>query len=444
MLDLRLTLFWHRRDLRLHDNAGLFYSLKEQGHVQPIFIFDTEILELLSDPQDARVTFLHEELQKLKELYRSKGSDLWVLHGKPLDVIRKLAAEHKIQAIYINHDYEPSAIRRDAKVEEFCKKQELEFRSFKDQVIFEKDEVLTDAGKPYTVYTPYKNKWLKSLSPFYLKPYPAEDYLEGLHQTKSASLVPTLQDLGFEKNPQVRFPNPNITPRLLRQYKDHRDFPAQDATSHSGLALRFGTVSVRHWANRARQFSAVWLSELIWREFFMQILFHFPQVEKNSFRPEYEKVEWRKSKSDFEKWSRGETGFPIVDAGMRELNQTGYMHNRVRMITASFLTKQLLIHWRQGEKYFAEKLLDYDLASNNGNWQWVAGTGCDAAPYFRIFNPQAQTERFDPNFDYIRKWVPEFETDRYIKPMVDHPAARDRALRAFAIALKDHKKGGGK
>ncbi len=430
--------------MRIHDNAGLYHSLKEQGDVQPIFIFDTEILGALKDREDARVTFLHEILLQLKELYRKEGGDLWVLVGKPLDVIRKLAAKHQIKAIYTNRDYEPAAIRRDSKVEEFCQKQEIQFQTFKDQVIFETDEIKTDAGRPYTVYTPYKNKWLKSLSPFYLKSYPVEKYLKNLHQVKKASRFPTLAEIGFQKNTEISFPDKKITPRILKEYGERRDFPAQDATTHLGLALRFGTVSVREWAKRGKEFSAVWLSELVWREFFMQILYHFPQVEKTSFRPEYEKVEWRKSKSDFEKWCRGETGYPIVDAGMRELNATGYMHNRVRMVVASFLTKHLLIHWYQGERYFAEKLLDYELASNNGNWQWAAGTGCDAAPYFRIFNPESQTERFDADHEYIRKWVPEFETDRYVKPMVDHKEARDRALRAFAIALKDHKKGGAK
>ncbi len=439
-----LTLFWHRRDLRLDDNAGLFHSLKDSGAsssaVQPIFIFDTDILKNLSDAADARVTFLHDQLQEMKAQYRAKGSDLWVFHGSPLAVFKDLLAKQKIQAIYCNHDYEPSAIKRDAQIEDFCRKNQIQFHSFKDQVIFEKDEIQTDAGNPYTVYTPYKNKWLKGLSPFYLKSYPGKHYEKFLHQISKSKALPSLKDMGFQRNIKIEIPHRKITPGLLKKYAEERDFPAKDATTHLGLALRFGTVSVREWARRGKQFSATWLSELVWREFFMQILYHFPHVENSSFRPEYDKIEWRESQSEFQRWCDGETGFPIVDAGMRELNSTGYMHNRVRMITASFLTKQMLMYWLKGERYFAAKLLDYDLAANNGNWQWAASTGCDAAPYFRIFNPESQTERFDPQHEYIRKWVPEVGTSRYPAPMLDHKEARDRALKAFAKALGGKKK----
>jgi len=435
-----LTLFWHRRDLRLHDNAGLFHSLKNHPQVQPLFIFDTDILQKLRDPSDARVTFLQDQLHEMKQEYQKKGSDLWVFHGRPQEVFRKLFSENKVQALYTNHDYEPSAIERDRKIEKLCETQGAEFHSFKDQVIFEKAEIQTDSGNPYTVYTPYKNKWLKALSPFYLKSYEMDGLWKNLNPSKKSQAMSSLKDIGFERNIKIEMPNRKLTPGLLKRYAEDRDFPAKDATTHLGMALRFGTASVREWARRGKEFSPTWLSELVWREFFMQILYHFPHVEKSSFRPEYEKVAWRQNNSEFERWCNGDTGYPIVDAGMRELNNTGYMHNRARMVTASFLTKHLLMHWLLGERYFAEKLLDYDLAANNGNWQWAAGTGCDAAPYFRIFNPESQTERFDANYEYIRKWVPEFETSKYPKPMVDHKEARDRALRAFAMALKGKSK----
>lgn len=436
---MSITLFWHRRDLRLNDNAGLFHSLKKRGQVQPVFIFDTQILGALKDKRDARVSFLHDQLQELQNQYRKHGSDLWVLHGKPLEVFKELVSKHQIQAVFTNHDYEPSAIRRDEEVGKFLDSKGIEFATYKDQVIFEKTEIQTDAGKPYTVYTPFKNKWLKSVDTFYLKSYPTEKWVSKLNPASKPKIILSLKDLGFEKNTSIPIPDGRVTPGMLKKYAELRDFPAQDATTHLGLSLRFGTTSIRDWARRGKEHSPVWLSELIWRDFFTQILFHFPHVEKSSFRPEYEKVEWRTSKSEFDRWCEGQTGYPIVDAGMRELNQTGYMHNRVRMITASFLTKHLLMHWYQGERYFAEKLLDYELASNNGNWQWAAGTGCDAAPYFRIFNPEAQTERFDKNLEYIRKWVPEFETTKYPKPMIDHKEARERALATFAKALKGKK-----
>lgn len=438
-----LTIFWYRRDLRLHDNAGLFHALKEASEkgdsVQPIFIFDQDIIGSL-EANDTRVPFIHQTLRDLQAQFQKKKSDLLVFHGTPAKIFANLLRDRQISAVYCNHDYEPLAIARDESIRKLCDKQGVPFLTFKDQVIFEKEEVLSGAQKPYTIYTPYKKKWLEGLSPFYLKSYPVEKYLKSLQRTDSKMPMPTLKSLGFKDVESSFYPPAETNAEILKKYAAQRDFPAIEGTSRLGLHLRFGTMSVRELAVEAKKTSAVWLSELIWREFFMQILFHFPHVVKSSFRPEYEKVEWRTNKAEFQKWCEGQTGYPIVDAGMRELNQTGHMHNRVRMVVASFLTKHLLMHWSLGERYFASKLLDYDLSANNGNWQWAAGTGCDAAPYFRIFNPESQTKRFDPDHEYIKKWVPELGTDRYPEPMVDHAFARERALGAFAKALKGKKK----
>ncbi|CAE80040.1 deoxyribodipyrimidine photo-lyase [Bdellovibrio bacteriovorus] len=432
----KVTLFWFRRDLRLDDNAGLYHALKERSAVLPLFIFDSEILENLDDPADARVTFIYEQIQDMKQQLNAKKSDLIVRHGKPLEVLKTLSDEMAVEAIYANHDYEPAARKRDEKVAAWAAKAGIEFLTFKDQCLFEKDEILTDARKPYTVYTPYRNKVLANLSEFYLKSYPNDLYESSYAKVKKAEPLLTLKSLGFERS-NIEFPPMDLSTKMLKTYHATRDFPADEkGTSHLGLHLRFGTLSVRELAREAKKYSPVWLSELIWRDFFMQILWHFPQVENQSFRPEYDKIAWRKSKADFQKWCEGRTGYPLVDAGMRELNATGYMHNRVRMVVASFLCKHLLIHWYEGERYFAKKLLDYDLSANNGNWQWAAGSGCDAAPYFRIFNPQTQFEKFDPDGKYVQKWVPEYGTDEYPQPMVDHNEARGRCLQAFTKVLK--------
>lgn len=435
----KVNFFWFRRDLRLDDNAALYHALREGREVLAVFIFDPGILEKLNNPADPRVRFIHDQVASLKTQLQKWGSDLEVLHGTPIKLWKELFSTTGAAGLYLNHDYEPYAIQRDATIEKLCQQQGVAYHSFKDQVIFEKDEIVTEARKPYTVYTPYKKKWLQGLSDFYLKSYPVSSYVKNFARVQNKQKMPTLESIGFQKS-VVEFPPPEITARGLKSYAETRDFPAHPwGTSHLGVHLRFGTVSVREMAREGQRFSPVWLSELIWREFFMQILYHFPRVEKESFRPEYDKVVWRKNKQDFQRWAEGMTGYPLVDAGMRELNETGYMHNRVRMVTASFLTKHLLIHWLEGERYFAAKLLDFELASNNGNWQWAAGTGCDAAPYFRIFNPQAQLERFDKSESYIRKWVPEFGTSRYPKPMVDHVFARKRALDAFQSTLKAKK-----
>nr|WP_295900499.1 deoxyribodipyrimidine photo-lyase [uncultured Bdellovibrio sp.] len=432
----KVTIFWFRRDLRLHDNAGLFYALKEKADVLPLFIFDKDILDKLSNPADARVSFIYQTVFQLKESLQKKGSDLLVRYGKPQEVFQSLSRELEIDSIYTNQDYEPAARKRDEHIEKWSQKSGIEFKTFKDQTLFEKNEILTDSRKPYTVFTPYKNKVLATLNDFYLKSYPNEIYEKAFAKRPKPEKMLSLKEIGF-KETEIEFPPLTLLAKTLKNYAQTRDYPAiQNGTTHLGIHLRFGTVSIRELAREAKKFSPVWLSELIWRDFFMQILWHFPEVEKRSFRPEYDNISWRKSPQDFAKWCKGVTGYPLVDAGMRELNATGYMHNRVRMVTASFLCKHLLIHWREGERYFAEKLLDYDLAANNGNWQWAAGSGCDAAPYFRIFNPQAQAEKFDPDGEYIKKWVPELHTSRYPKPMIEHAEARGRCLQAFTKALK--------
>ncbi len=434
-----ITLFWFRRDLRLSDNAGLYQALKNNKNVLPLFIFDQNILKLLPK-NDLRVQFIHKVLTKIQIELKLKNTDLLCEYGTPVDIFKKLSEKYKIKEVYANHDYEPNAIERDLKVKKLLEKKGIDFKTFKDQTIFEKNEIQTDMGKPYTVYTPYKKKWLASLSPYYLKAYPVDlyegHYLNTKTRTQSEFVMPTLKDMGFEKNDFI-YPEELVSQKVLKKYAETRDYPFLDqGTSRLGLHLRFGTVSVRELAKEAKKHSDVWLSELIWRDFFMQILWNFPHVEKASFRPQYEKIKWRNEPEEINRWKTGQTGYPLVDAGMRELNATGHMHNRVRMVVASFLTKHLLHHWLVGERYFAEKLLDYDLSANNGNWQWSAGTGCDAAPYFRVFNPEAQIEKFDPDYIYTKKWVPEFQTTKYIKPIVEHTFARQRALTEFKKGLE--------
>lgn len=432
----KFTIFWFRRDLRLQDNAGLYQALKSSEQVLPVFIFDKDILGVLASKKDLRVQFIYETLVKLKEQLRTLGSDLLVFYGSPLEVYQNLVKRYDISTVYTNHDYEPQAQQRDIAIEEFLTAKGIAFKSFKDQVIFEKSEILTDQAKPYTVYTPYKNKWLAKVDKFYLQSYPNKKYFHHFAKVKSVSELVTMKEIGFEKQ-AFHFPEEELKASMLKKYAEQRDYPYLDkATSLLGLHLRFGTLSVRELAREGQKFSDVWLSELIWRDFFMQILWHYPHVVKRSFKEKYENIKWRDSKEDFERWCAGNTGYPLVDAGMRELNSTGHMHNRVRMVVASFLTKHLLMHWHQGERYFASQLLDYDLSANNGNWQWAAGSGCDAAPYFRVFNPASQQEKFDPEFKYIKKWVPEYGTSKYSKPMIDHTFARNRALAEFKKGLE--------
>lgn len=430
-----VNIFWFRRDLRLDDNAGLYHALKSSNPVVPIFIFDTNILDQLDNKADARVEFIHSAISSMQQQLEKHGSTLHVLHGNPVDSFTALIKKYKIAEVFTNHDYDPYAVARDKKIISLLKENDIQFHSYKDQVVFEKDEVIKDNGEPYTVFTPYSRKWKSLLEEFHLKSYPVKKYSKNFYPQPTKK-IPSLKQLGFEIT-GMKFPSPNPNEDLIKHYGKQRDFPGIKGTSRIGIHLRFGTVSIRKLATKAKKLSETYLNELIWRDFYHMILWHFQYVGKGkSFKPAYDKIEWRRDNGEFEKWCNGETGYPIVDAGMRELNETGFMHNRVRMITASFLCKHLLLDWRLGEAYFAEKLLDFDLAANNGGWQWAAGSGCDAAPYFRIFNPYLQTKRFDPDFAYIKKWVPEFQEFSYPQPIVDHEFARKRCLEVYAKALK--------
>jgi deoxyribodipyrimidine photo-lyase len=430
----KVNIFWFRRDLRLHDNAALYHALKGNYPVVPLFIFDKIILNQLEENEDKRVEFILDTLVELQETLEKKQSSLETYYGTPEDVFKNLTREYDIQTVFANHDYEVYAIERDELIKNFLLKKNIEFKTHKDQVIFEKDEVLKDDGQPYTVYTPYSRKWKETLTEFYLKTYPVEKYLKNFFK-QNLQRIPSLHSIGFKEKGK-KFPTKNPGMDLIKYYDRTRNFPAIEGTSKLGIHLRFGTISIRKLVAKAKELNATFLDELIWREFYMSILWHFPHVgHHRAFRPEYDNIKWRNNEDEFKKWCAGQTGYPIVDAGMRQLNETGYMHNRVRMITGSFLCKHLLVDWRWGEAYFAEKLLDYDFAANNGGWQWVAGSGCDAAPYFRIFNPQLQTEKFDKDLTYIKKWVPEFQEFSYPKPMVDHAEARERCLKVYKEAL---------
>lgn len=429
-----VTIFWFRRDLRLWDNAALWMALKSNSAVLPIFIFDRNILDNLSNKKDARVLFIHQEVTRLKQELEKLGSSLKIIYGKPQEIFENLLNDYNVKTVFVNRDYEPYAQHRDKEIYDFLKTKGVDFKGAKDHVIFEKDEILKDDKKPYTVFTPYANKWKKTVNEFYLKSYPSENYQKNFLRCSSFSL-PSLSDIGFEDF-DFTFPKREINLKIISQYALNRDFPAVNGTSRLSLHLRFGTISIRQICNIAIMQSQKWLDELIWRDFYQMIIYHFPHSAKKSFKAGYDKIAWNDDLEDFQKWCNGKTGYPIVDAGMRELNATGFMHNRVRMVVASFLSKHLLIDWRWGEKYFAEKLLDYDLASNVGGWQWVVGSGCDGAPYFRIFNPESQAERFDPEKKYIKKWVPEFGTKEYCQPMIDHKFARIRCLESFKSGLK--------
>lgn len=428
---MKISIFWYRRDLRVKDNVGLYHALKSAYPVLPLFIFDTNILDELEDPNDARVEFIYKELLKLKGYFENKGSSIYIAHGKPIDVFKKLLEDYTIDSVYTNHDYEPYAIKRDNEIKKNLQEKSISFNSFKDQVIFEKNEILTDTGHPYKVYTHYKNKWRTLFNEEMAAPFHSER-LTNYYTTKPLPFL-TLKSLGF-KPTSIEISAPRFIRNVIQTYDQTRDFPyIENGTTHLGIHFRFGTISIREAVLIGLENNDTWLNELVWREFFMQLLYHFPEVVKHNFNKKFNNLNWRYSDEDFEKWSTGKTGYPMVDAGMRQLNQTGIMHNRVRMVCASFLAKHLLLDWRMGERYFADKLLDYDLSANNGNWQWAAGTGADAQPFFRIFNPTLQQQRFDPDFKYIKKWVPEFGTDSYPKPMIEHKAAVERAKKAFAI-----------
>lgn len=431
-----ISIFWFRRDLRLHDNAGLYYALKQNLSVLPIFIYDTDILGKLENKEDKRVEFIHFALAELQKDLTKSGSSLLVLHGKPINIFNKIISEYTIKNVYANNDYEPAAISRDKQINDFLASQSIPFKTFKDQVIFEKNEVSKPDGSPYTIFTPYSRKWKSQLSTHFLKPYPNEKYFPNFLKTKPFPLL-SLKNIGF-KTTGLKFISPELNEKIIINYRETRDFPAIKGTTALSIHLRFGTVSIRKLATKGSELNETWLNELIWRDFFMAILFQFPYVEKSCFKKKYNHIKWRNNEIEFDAWCNGKTGYPIVDAGMRELNETGFMHNRVRMIVASFLTKHLLIDWRWGEAYFAEKLLDYELSSNNGNWQWAAGCGCDAAPYFRIFNPYEQVKRFDPQLIYIKKWVKNLTNDNYPKEIVEHKMARERILKAYKLALQEN------
>ncbi|KNB61330.1 cryptochrome/photolyase family protein [Chryseobacterium sp. Hurlbut01] len=425
----KINVFWFRRDLRLEDNVGLYHALKSEFNVLPIFIFDEEILDQLADKSDRRVDYIHQALSKMNDELKEQNSCLKTFYGKPLEIFKKLIESFDIDTVFLNRDYEPQAIKRDAETADFLNKNQIKFLDYKDQVIFEKNEVVKNDNSPYTVFTPYSKKWKEILNTKKIEKFNSN--FKNFLPLKSEKIL-SLKEIGFKKT-DLEFKAPTLESKIIDSYDKFRDFPALNHTTHLGIALRFGTISVRKCVEFALKHNAIWLNELIWREFFMQILFHFSHVVQTCFKTKYENIKWRNDEKEFKLWCEGKTGYPIVDAGMRQLNETGFMHNRVRMITASFLTKHLLIDWRWGEAYFAEKLLDYELSSNNGNWQWAAGCGCDAAPYFRVFSPEAQTDKFDKDLKYIKEWLPENYNE---KPIVEHKLARERALKVYKEGLE--------
>lgn len=428
----KISLCWFRRDLRTEDQTALFYSLQQEEQVLPLFIFDRHILDALEDKADARVSFIHAQITSLKAFFEQQGSSMLIRYGHPEQVFQELLTEYEVQAVYTNRDYEPYAQSRDSRIEGLLREKNIPFLSFKDQVIFEPGEILNGSGEFYKVFTPYSKNWLEKFRTTRVQPFPTANW-SNLYPTSPLPL-PSLSDMGFAPSP-IEIPSSQLDEEIVRDYEERRNFPAQRGTSRLGIHLRFGTLSIRKLALKAISLNATYLNELIWREFYAMILGNAPQVVDRAFKPQYDRIPWRNNEAEFEAWCAGITGYPIVDAGMRELNATGFMHNRVRMIVASFLTKHLLIDWRWGEAYFAKKLLDFELASNNGGWQWAAGTGTDAQPYFRVFNPDSQTEKFDKDLVYIKKWVPEFGTAAYPKPIVDHKFARNRAIETYKKAL---------
>jgi len=428
-----ISICWLRRDLRLTDNAALYHALKGPNPVLPLFIFDKNILDKLANKADARVTFIHQTLSKLQAELKEYNCSLLVKYDTPEKAWQEVLNNYDVKAVYANHDYEPYAIKRDDALAEFLRSEHIEFHTFKDQVIFEKNEVLKSDGKPYTVFTPYFKIWLQKLGAFEVKAYPTLKYSSNFYKVKP-NQIPSLKEMGFTES-NIAFPPINFESKISA-YAAKRDFPAANATTHIGLHLRFGTVSIRHAAALAIAKKAdKWLAELAWREFYMMILWHFPHIVNRAFKPAYDQIKWRNNEEEFKAWCQGKTGYPLVDAGMRQLNQTGFMHNRVRMIVASFLCKHLLIDWRLGEAYFAEKLLDYEQASNVGGWQWACGSGNDAAPYFRVFNPALQLQKFDPKMQYVYQWATEYKQALAPPQIVEHTFARDRVLKVFKEAL---------
>ncbi|SHI48591.1 deoxyribodipyrimidine photo-lyase [Mesonia phycicola] len=432
----KYNIFWFRRDLRLDDNIGFYKALQSDYPVIPIFIFDSEILKDLPE-DDARVNFIHQQLQTMrKELQENYESSIAIYYGKPKEIFAQLLQDYSIAEVFTNRDYEPYAKDRDQEISDLLEKEKIELHTYKDQVIFEKDEVVKKDGDPYLVYTPYMKTWKSNFKEDKLKIFYTNDYLENLIKNSRLPNL-SLSDIKFKKS-SIEVPDYTLTKTLMKEYDENRNLPAKDATSYLSTHLRFGTVSIRKMIKKAIQVkNETFLEELIWREFFMQILYHYPETVTEAFKKKYDRIEWRNKEAEFKKWKEGKTGYPLVDAGMRQLNESGLMHNRVRMVVGSFLCKHLLIDWRWGEAYFAEKLLDYEMSSNVGNWQWVAGSGVDAAPYFRIFNPTSQKEKFDKEEKYIKKWIPEYGTNKYPEPMVDHKEARERCLSVYKKAVSN-------
>lgn len=432
----KTVLFWHRRDLRINDNHGLFEATLISNVVIPIFIFDTTILESLTK-NDARITYIYEAIVALKEKYNQLGNDLEVFVGNPEELIPEIVNQYKAHCLVTNRDYEPKAIERDLNIKNKLQENTIEWLDFKDHVIFEKYEIVKNDGLPYTIFTPYMNKWKLVFNDSFIYEFPSEQAIKKRKfKTKE---IPTLDSFGFKSNTEIELPEQKIPISIIKDYDKSRDIPSINGTSKLGIHLRFGTLSIRTLTKIALQSNEKFLNELIWRDFYSCILYHFPHTENRAFKTKYDFIPWINNESEFEKWCNGNTGYPIVDAGMRELNATGFMHNRVRMIAASFLCKHLLIDWKWGERYFAEKLLDFDLTSNVGGWQWAASSGCDAVPYFRIFNPTTQQERFDSKFEYIKKWIPEFGTKDYPEPMIEHKFARNRAIETYKTTLNEEK-----
>ncbi len=430
-----VNIFWMRRDLRLDDNTALFHALKTRENVLPLFIFNSEILVRMTKGADYRINFLYDTLEQLKMELEKIGSTILVTYGRPLDVFKSLIEKYHICSVYCNRDYEPYTNYRDMEVERLLKMNRTEFITYKDHVLFEKEELVKKDGKPYTIFTPYKNRFLEKLNLDLVRANKTSQYFHNFIRMKPLTILP-FESLGFTKV-ELSYPPKSLTQSLLENYQNNRDFPEREGTSRLSIHLRFGTVSIRKITALAMLHSETFLSELIWRNFYSQILWFFPQVTTRAFKPAFDNIRWENNQSMFQAWCDGVTGYPLVDAGMRELNQTGFMHNRVRMVTASFLCKHLLVDWRWGETYFASKLNDYDLASNNGGWQWAASSGCDAVPYFRIFNPELQTQRFDPDFTYIKKWIPEYGTEKYPERIIDHAFARDRAISRYKEGLSE-------
>jgi len=429
-----LTLFWFRRDLRLEDNRGLYHALRENENVLPLFIFDDDIIDVLP-ADDHRVSFIYDALAGMHRQLTQLGSGLRVERGNPVEVLRAICGDLPVHAVYCNNDHEPYGRKRDEEAARFLKSKGIDFRQFTDHLIMQADEVLKQDETPYHVFTPYSKRWLEKLTDEHLETYDTRN-IEAHFADEQYARFPNREEVGL-KAARLKAPELQLDKQLISSYDLHRDYPARNGTSRLGVHLRFGTISTREVVKQGIKWNQTFVNELIWREFYAMIMHHYPEVVTRSFKPAYDRIQWRNDENDFARWKKGMTGFPMVDAGMRQLSQTGYMHNRLRMLTASFLSKHLLIDWRWGEAWFGEKLFDYELSSNNGGWQWSAGTGCDAAPYFRIFNPETQQKKFDPEGAFVKAWIPELDSQDYPAPMVDHRAARERCLKAYRKAL-DH------